>query len=65
MHLKKRQYLKEKIEMKIKADIKQLAKYTEEERYKMFVEGHNRVATPQRNKKKYTRKEKYKKSFSF
>ena len=46
--------------IRIKARQKQLTKYTEEEKYGLFVEGKHRVPTPVKNKKKYTRKEKHK-----
>ena len=47
--------------MKIKVDIKQATKYTEEEKRKLFAEGHIRsFQNKERNKKAYTRKEKYK-----
>lgn len=38
---------------------KQLTRYTDEEKFALFVEGKHRVPSPQRNKKKYTRKLKH------
>lgn len=43
----------------IKARQKQLTKYTDEEKFALFVEGKHRVPLPQKNKKKYTRKLKH------
>ena len=49
--------------IKVKPSLKQLTKYTEKKKYSLFVEGKHRVPSPKKNKKKYTRKEKYKKNF--
>lgn len=44
----------------IKPRQKQLTRYTDEEKYALFVEGKHRVPSAHRNKKIYTRKVKYK-----
>ena len=46
--------------MKIKPNLKQVTKYTAEEKYALFVEGKNRVPSPVKNKKAYKRHEKHK-----
>lgn len=46
--------------MKIKPNLKQVTKYTAEEKYALFVEDKNRVPSPVRNKKAYKRHEKHK-----
>lgn len=49
--------------MKVQPRLKQLTKYTEEEKYGLFVEGKVKVPSPHKNKKAYTRKEKHKKDY--
>ena len=46
--------------MKIKPNLKQINKYSEEEKYALFVEGKNKVPSPVKNKKAYKRHEKHK-----
>ena len=41
--------------MKIKPNLKQITKYSEEEKYALFVEGKNKVPSPVKNKKAYIR----------
>lgn len=49
--------------MKIKKDLKKITAYSSEEKYKLFVERKIKTPTPQKNKKKYTRKRKHKCDF--
>lgn len=53
--------MKDNKNIHIKPRQKQLTKYTDEEKYALFVEGKHKVPSPQKNKKKYIRKNKYKK----
>ena len=46
--------------MKIKPNLKQITKYSEEEKYALFVKGKNKVPSPVKNKKAYKRHEKHK-----
>lgn len=46
--------------MKIKPNLKQITKHSEEEKYALFVEGKNKVPSPVKNKKAYKRHEKHK-----
>ena len=41
---------------KIKPRLSQITKYTEEEKYALYVERKINIPTPHKNKKKYTRK---------
>lgn len=52
--------MKDNQNIRIKPRQKQLTKYTDEEKFALFVEGKHRVPSPQRNKKKYIRKRKHK-----
>lgn len=43
----------------LKPRLKQLTKYTDEEKFSLFAEGKHKVPSAHRNKKKYRRKEKH------
>ena len=52
--------MKDNKNIHIKPRQKQLTKYTDEEKYALFVEGKNKVPSPVKNKKAYKRHEKHK-----
>ena len=53
-----------KEKLKIKARMKQVTKYTPEEKYALFTEGKIKVPTVTKTKKRYTRKEKHRKIYA-
>lgn len=46
--------------MKIKPRLKQVTKYTDDERQRLFSDGLIKVPSPHKNKKAYSRKRKHK-----
>ena len=56
--------MKDNKNIHIKPRQKQLTKYTDEEKYALFVEGKHRNPSTQKNKKKYIKKNKYKKDLN-